>query len=240
MFQINEIMTTPPFSLSKKEKSILFKEALSSLTNHHYQNCTEYKSILDVLKYNRGISYSCNQFPFLPIRLFKDYKLSSIDDEKIFKTMNSSGTSGQGVSKIFLDKENAFSQTKVLTKIVSTVIGNKRLPMLIIDSKSSIKDRNIFKARVAGIIGFSIFGKDVTYALDDNMELDINKVNDFVERHKNKKIIIFGFTFIIWKYFVKHIQDYNLKLQRSDGFVFHGGGWKKLLDEAVDNEQFKE
>ena len=239
MFQINEIMTTPPFSLSKKEKSILFKEALSSLTNHHYQNCTEYKSILDVLKYNRGISYSCNQFPFLPIRLFKDYKLLSIDDEKIFKTMNSSGTSGQGVSKIFLDKENAFSQTKVLTKIVSTVIGNKRLPMLIIDSKSYIKDRNIFKARVAGIIGFSIFGKDVTYALDDNMKMDIDKVKDFFQRHKNEKIFIFGFTFIIWKFFVKYFIDNNLKLPRLDGVVIHGGGWKKLAGEAVDNIQFK-
>jgi len=239
MFQINEIMTTPPFSLSKKEKSILFKEALSSLTNHHYQNCTEYKSILDVLKYNRGISYSCNQFPFLPIRLFKDYKLSSIDDEKIFKTMNSSGTSGQGVSKIFLDKENAFSQTKVLTKIVSTVLGNKRLPMLIIDSKSVIKDRNIFTARGAGIIGFSIFGKDVTYALDDNMDLDIEKIDDFTQRHKNEKIFIFGFTFIIWKYFIKYIHDNNLKLPRLDGVLIHGGGWKKLADEVVDNIQFK-
>ena len=52
--------------------------------------------------------------------------------------MHSSGTSGQEVSKIYLDKENAFLQTKVLTKIVSTVLGNKRLPMLIIDSKSII------------------------------------------------------------------------------------------------------
>ena len=57
--------------------------------------------------------------------------------------MHSSGTSGQDVSKIYLDKENASLQTKVLTKIVSTVLGNKRLPLLIIDSKSVIKNRNI-------------------------------------------------------------------------------------------------
>ena len=212
MFQINKILRIQPFSLPKKEKSILFNEAMSSLTNHHYRHCSKYKSILDALKYNRNASYSYDQFPYLPVRLFKDYKLSSIDEDLIFKTMNSSGTSGQDVSKIYLDRENATLQTKVLTKIVSTILGNKRLPMLIIDSKSVIKDRNIFTARGAGIIGFSIFGKDVTYALDDNMELDFNKVNDFVERHKNKKIIIFGFTFIIWKYFVKHIQDYIYNL----------------------------
>ena len=68
--------------------------------------------------------------------------LHPLDDETIYKTMNSSGTLGQGVSKIYLDKENASSQTKVLTKIVSSVLGNKRLPMLIIDSQSIIKDNN--------------------------------------------------------------------------------------------------
>ena len=239
MFQINEIMSTSPFSLSKKEKLILFKEALSSLTNHHYQHCTEYKSILEALKYDRKTNHNYNQFPFLPVRLFKDYKLLSINKDKIFKTMNSSGTSGQDVSKIYLDKENASLQTKVLTKIVSTILGNKRLPMLIIDSKSVIKDRNIFTARGAGIIGFSIFGKDVTYALDDNMEMDIEKFKDFSQRHKNEKIFIFGFTSIVWKSFVKYILDNNLKLPRLDGVLIHGGGWKKLADEAVDNIQFK-
>jgi len=239
MFQINKILRIQPFSLPKKEKSILFNEAMSSLTNHHYRHCSKYKSILDALKYNRSASYSYDQFPYLPVRLFKDYKLSSIDEDSIFKTMNSSGTSGQDVSKIYLDRENATLQTKVLIKIVSTILGNKRLPMLIIDSKSVIKDRNIFTARGAGIIGFSIFGKDVTYALDDNMDLDIEKIDDFTQRHKNEKIFIFGFTFIIWKYFIKYIHDNNLKLPRLDGVVIHGGGWKKLADEAMDNIQFK-
>ena len=137
--------------------------------------------------------------------------------------MHSSGTSGQDVSKIYLDKENAFLQTKVLTKIVSTVLGNKRLPMLIIDSKSTIKDRNNFTARGAGIIGFSIFGKDITYALNENMKLDIKKVKDF----------------LIWKYLVKEILTKNYKIPQIDGLLIHGGGWKKLTDEAVENSQFK-
>ena len=239
MFQINEILKKTPFSLSKIEKSNLFGEALFSLNSHHYQNCPEYKSILDALKYDQKTNYNYEQCPFLPINLFKNYDLSSIDEEKIVKTLNSSGTSGQDVSKIYLDKENAFLQTKVLTKIVSTVLGNKRLPMLIIDSQSIIKDRNLFTARGAGIIGFSIFGKDVTYALDDNMELDINNVNNFFQKHKNKKIFIFGFTYIIWKYFVKYIHDNNLKFPQINGVVIHGGGWKKLTSEKVDNITFK-
>ncbi len=232
-------MTSPPFSITNKEKSILFNEAMRSLTNHHYRHCSKYKSIFNALKYHQDACHSYDQFPFLPVRLFKDYKLSSINKKKIFKTMHSSGTSGQDVSKIYLDKENASLQTKVLTKIVSTVLGNKRLPMLIIDSKSTVIDRNLFTARGAGIIGFSIFGKDITYALNENLELDIKQVKDFLIRHKNEKIFIFGFTYIIWKYFVKEILTKNYKIPRIDGFLIHGGGWKKLTDEAVDNIQFK-
>ena len=47
---------------------------------------------------------------------------------------------------------------------------------IIIDSKSVKKDRYTFTARGAGTTGFSIFGKDVTYALDENMELDFEKI----------------------------------------------------------------
>ena len=53
MFQINEILKKAPFSLSKTEKSNLFCEALFLLNSHHYQNCSEYKSILDALKYDK-------------------------------------------------------------------------------------------------------------------------------------------------------------------------------------------
>ena len=239
MFQINEIMTIPPFSIPKKEKTLLYNRALRFLNDHHFRNCSEYQSILNVLKYNSDSCYSYDQFPFIPVRLFKECDLSSINEDRIFKIMHSSGTSGNQVSKIVLDKENANLQTKVLTKIVSTVLGNKRLPMLIIDSKSIIKDRTLFSARGAGVIGFSIFGKDVTYALNDNLELDFKRVKDFAKRHKNEKIFIFGFTSIIWKYFIEYIHNNNLKLPRLDGVVIHGGGWKKLKDEAVDNIQFK-
>ena len=77
-------------------------------------------------------------------------------EDNIFKIMNSSGTSGQKPSTIYLDRENSIMQTKVLTKVVSNFIGNKRLPMLIIDSKNVISNRKIFSARGAGIIGFSM------------------------------------------------------------------------------------
>ena len=117
MFDLRNILNLKPYSLKKSEKNALYNEAINYLTNYHYGNCLQYKKILDLFGFNPKL-YSCTtDIPFLPVRLFKDYDLLSIDKSKIIKTMSSSGTSGQSVSKIFLDKVAAINQTKVLTKI---------------------------------------------------------------------------------------------------------------------------
>ena len=157
------------------------------------------------------------------------HELLSVDKSKIIKTLMSSGTSGQSVSKIFLDKKNIQIQTKVLAKIMLSILGNKRLPMLIIDSDSVIKDRKMFSARGAGILGFSIFGTNLTYALDSQMNLNIEKINNFLQENSNKQIFIFGFTFMIWKYFLEKCQKLNIHFDLSNATLLHGGGWKNLF-----------
>jgi len=153
--------------------------------------------------------------------------------------MISSGTTGQSVSRIFLDRMTAANQTKVLTRITSDFIGTKRLPMLIIDTSSVLRDRNLFSARGAGILGFSMFGHDVTYALDENMQLDFTEVEAFCNKHKDENILLFGFTHMIWEYFYKNLSQSGRQLALENGILIHGGGWKKLSEQAVDNDTFK-
>ena len=236
--QITEILNIPPFSLSKKEKKKLFGNIIQELTIHHYENCNEYKRILDFLEINPS-SLNLSTIPPIPVRLFKAYNLISIEKSKIIKTLTSSGTTGQSVSQIFLDKKTSINQTKVLSKIVSSFIGLKRLPMLIIDSKAVIKDRNLFSARGAGILGFSLFGNDVTYALDENMKLDLDILEDFCKKYNNQDVLVFGFTFMIWKYFYKELKKRKKTIPLEKGILIHGGGWKKMIDEEVDNNNFK-
>jgi len=177
--------------------------------------------------------------PFLPVRLFKDYELLSVEKSQVIKTITSSGTTGQSVSKIFLDATTATNQTKVLVKILSERIGKKRLPMLIIDTKSVLKNRNCFSARGAGILGFSMMGYDTAYALDEDMQLDVDTVEAFCNKHKDESIIIFGFTYMIWEYFYKPLSESGNKLRLENGMMIHGGGWKKLAEQEVDNNKFK-
>ena len=79
-----------------------------------------------------------------------------------------------------LDKKNANNQTKVLNKIVSSVLGKERLPMLIIDENPTLEDRGKFNARRAAIQGFSIFGKKHTYLIGKNGEIDSSIVESVV------------------------------------------------------------
>ena len=238
MFDIEEILKIPPYSLDKDAKASLYKDAFGELTAYHYENCEPYRHILDGLSFRPKMSKDISDFPYLPVRIFKTRELISVDGSKIFKTMTSSGTTGQAVSKIFLDRETSAVQTKALARITSDFLGQKRLPMIVIDSSEVLRDRNMFSARGAGILGFSMLGRDVIYALNDRMNVNREALGGFMDRHKDGPVLLFGFTFIIWEHFYKPMMDSG-DLRFPGGILIHGGGWKKLQSESVSAERFK-
>jgi phenylacetate-coenzyme A ligase PaaK-like adenylate-forming protein len=236
----HDFFTKPVFGLDAISKSKLFLERLKFLSLHHYKNCNGYRKLFDSMDVDiEGIS-DCHNIPFLPVALFKQYDLLSIEKDAIIKTMTSSGTTGQQVSKVYLDRKTAILQTKALAKIVESYVGNSRLPMIIIDSSSVVKNRSMFSARGAGILGFSLFGRDKVYALDENMKLDLEALDFFLDKHKGKKIFLFGFTFMIWQHFYKLLKESDHYLDLSKGILIHGGGWKKLEGQSVSQKKFKE
>ena len=225
---------TPPFGTED------LLGALNRLTARHYQQCPPYRRLVDVLHGGLHNAEILDAVPYLPVRLFKHFDLLSVPRSEVVKTMTSSGTSGQAVSKIFLDKETASLQIKVLAGIVGDYLGRQRLPMLVIDSATTVTNRLQFSARTAGILGFSMFGRDVTYALDAQMNLDLPTVTAFLERHAGSPILLFGFTSIVWEHWVLALEAQGVALALGSGILLHGGGWKKLQAQAVGNDAFKE
>lgn len=209
------------------------------LTQFHYERCEKYKKIVDILGYNLAAMNSIESLPFIPVRLFKQHELMSVQSNEVVKTLLSSGTSGQSVSKIFLDRHNALNQTRALARITGTITGGKRMPMLIIDSSAVIKDRKMFSARGAGILGFSMLGHSVEFALDENMNLRMNAIENFLEKFSGQSVLVFGFTFIIWKHFYNALVQASKSLSMKNAILIHGGGWKKLYAESISNDEFK-
>ena len=237
----DEMINIPPYSLNAEEKENLLTRRLKELTGKHRENCRAYRRMLDVAGFDMDAVGTWKDLPFLPVRLFKELELKSVPQEEVVKTMTSSGTTGQAVSKIFVDRTTAANQQKTMVKIVSDFTGSARMPMVIIDCPGVVKNRAMFSARGAGILGFSIFGSKKIYALDDEMKLDAADMKEFLDKFRGEKILLFGFTFMIWQHFYKELlrlKAEGIEFDLSNGILIHGGGWKKLVSEAVSEEEF--
>ncbi|OFA08819.1 LuxE/PaaK family acyltransferase [Duganella phyllosphaerae] len=231
----------PPYGVPQAEKAAGMAAALSALTEHHRQHCAPYDQLLTARGEVLGRQYTLEQLPFIPVQLFKRYELSSVPPEQVFKVLTSSGTTSQQVSRIVLDRDTAQAQTRALVRIVQQFLGKARLPMLVIDHPGVIKNRQSFSARGAGILGLSNFGRDHTYALrDEDMTPDVEAIRAFIERHRGKQVFLFGFTFMVWKYLLQALRALPDPPRFENAVLIHSGGWKKLQDEAVGNDEFKQ
>ena len=136
-----KLLEQDPYSMDRREKTGVMTEGLLELTEQHRARCEDYRRIVDGLGYDPKNIRDYYDIPMMPVRLFKERELKSINDDQIFKTMTSSGTTGQQVSKIFLDEQTAANQQLTLAKIVRSYTGKSRLPMIIIDCPSVIRNR---------------------------------------------------------------------------------------------------
>jgi acyl-protein synthetase LuxE len=229
-----------PYAEAARDKSPRLLRDLNELVRFHVEHCEPYARIVRIMFDDRREVARLSDLPFVPVRLFKLLDLASVPPDRIVKTLTSSGTTGQRPSRIFLDKATAHAQSRALTTIMKSYLGPKRLPMLVVDSPRVLKDRNMFSARGAGILGFSQFGRDTTYLLDEEMELATDALLAFSERHHGEPVFLFGFTFMVWEYLFKRCVDRGVRLDLGEGSILlHGGGWKKLEAERVSNEDFK-
>ena len=131
--------------------------------------------------------------------------MKSVSEQDVYKVMRSSGTSGY-FSRIFLDRNTARKQTLALSQCFADHFWPGRFPMLVIDSEKTIADRTSFSVRTAGINGFSMFSRGRCFALDDDLILDFDAINDFLATNSGKMIFIFGFTSVIWDNFLKTLE----------------------------------
>lgn len=235
-YRVEELLEMPQFILDESKKQELLFSALNYLHEYHRKNCELYDKISSAGGLPNPETQGIASVPYLPVRSFKELKLSSIPDENVAKILTSSGTTGQNVSRIYLDAENATLQQKALSSVMQTILGSERLPMLIIDTKDIISNRKSFTARAAGVLGMMTFGRQQTWLLDSDMNLNRELLTEFLAKYGDKPFFIFGFTFMAWKYLLKAVEPGEFDL--SNGILVHSGGWKKLQDEAVDSDEF--
>src|ERR1700750_1704491 len=111
------MMPVSPYGQDKHWKNTSFRSALIALTRHHHDHCETYRNILAASNCCLHAESQLEELPFLPVSLFKYLALVSVPPDKVQRTLTSSGTSRQTVSKIYLDSETSVKQMQALTSI---------------------------------------------------------------------------------------------------------------------------
>ncbi len=232
-------MKHTPFQHNFNQKKMIFLQQLIELNHHHYQNCNAYKNIVNSLFSGSLQAESIEELPYLPVQIFKNLDLRSVHESSITNTMTSSGTTGNSVSKIYIDKRTSFKQSSALSEIVTDFIGKEKIPMLIVDCEKTISDRNFFSARTAAILGFSRFASKKIFLLNDDLSINDQAIQYLMNQDTKFKFFFFGFTFIIWEFLIQALKLKGVKLNLENAICIHGGGWKMLEDQNISNDAFK-
>ena len=77
------------------------------------------------------------------------------------------------------------------------------------------------------------------FVLNDKMDLKLSSLKHFLKKNRDKRILIFGFYSHYLEIFHSKIQYEKKQIDLSNAILIHGGGWKKMVDEQVDNVKFK-
>jgi hypothetical protein len=221
------------FTRTRQDRESALLPELVALTGRHLAACPPYRRILEATG-ARGPYGEIADLPWLPVRLFKTHELKSIPDEAVFRVLTSSGTTGQRPSRIHLDRQAAAAQARALAATMRAVLGGRRLPMLVADSRSVVTGPAL-SARGAGVLGMMNFGRDHVFLLDPQGRPDPGALDAFLAAHGHEPYLIFGFTFMAWLYLYELARGRDL----GRGVLIHSGGWKKLADRAVDNAEFR-
>lgn len=236
---VDRLLTGTPYCLGVQEKQAVLLPALAALTRSHYERCEVYRRVIDgAFGGLKGHYETLADLPFVPVSLFKQFEMRSVPIEAVSRVMTSSGTTGQAVSRIFLDRETAAYQGRALVRIMQHFLGKDRLPMVILDHPGVVKDRESFSARGAGILGLMQFGRLPVYAFRSDMSFDWETVEAYLKTHEGRPVLFFGFTYMVWQHGIEILRRAERKLAGNRGVLIHSGGWKKLEDVRVDGPTF--
>lgn len=238
---IDKLLDLEPFSIENEKKDIYFKNAMKQGLKFHYKNSVLYKQFCDRKKFDPEKDFKIKEIPYIPSNIFKKVRLQSVTDDLIIRTINSSSTTGNKPSVVLLDKITSERQLKVIISILSNFIGKERRHFLVIDYKKNIKSKEVMSSRSSAVRGLTPFMKNIEFLLDDELNINIKKLENFLNSSDNDCVGIFGFTWIIYLLIKKYQSDEKIKklfLKLNNAYVLHSGGWKKLQDQKISKQEY--
>ena len=242
--EIDRLLALPPYTQTPSEKQLGLLQILREELEYACQRHAGYKNYVEHWPIDYRAASQVADLPFLPVGMLKaDPPFSFVGNNEIKRTLTSSATTSQLPSRVVLDAPTSRRMTKGIMVIVRDFIGPDRRPYLVVDAPGYIGDDTL-GARGAAIQGLNPFANEITYCLNvdeqGDLLLDRVKLAEFSQAHKDSEVLVYGFTFILWKYFVTPLLEEGIRLSLPKARILHSGGWKRLQDEAVEKTLFNE
>lgn len=236
-----------PYDIAGTEA--LFMKKVKENMLFHYQNCKEYRSILenkgwDEQKINKV--NSLEEIPFIPTLYFKHHKMDSFPPEKMLTRATSSGTSGNK-SDIGYDLGSLWRalgmsihigrKHKLLSLKPSHYIILGYEPRGLLSKK--VEEKAVSKTAYA----FTFFAPALsrTYALryeKDKYVLNLEGIKQALIKYSKGKtpVRLMGFPFhAYWLLTQMKEEGIQCHLPKGSSIAF-GGGWKEYYTQKADKE----
>jgi hypothetical protein len=243
--RIDRMVASSPYSAPPEERSLALLEMLKDELEYTCERSSALRNYVRHWPVDVRLAQRIADLPYLPVRLLKAQPpLSLVEPGEIKRTLMSSATTGQLPSRVVLDSATARRMTKGIIVIVSDFIGSSRRPYLVVDVPGSVRGRAELGARGAAIQSLQPFASSATYCLNQSshgeLTLDLEKVLEFADNHRESPILVYGFTYILWNHLVKPLIAKDIRVDMPRVRILHSGGWKRLQDESVDKRTFNE
>lgn len=240
---VGNLLDMAPFTLPQQEKEARLVPVITAEMSRSIQGCPRVQDLARKQRWDLDACQRCADIPFIPVSMFKLFELRSVPAEQVVRELNSSSTTGQLPSRIFIDKETAFRQARALTIVLKDFLGGHRRPFLVLDVPEVMHpEASAITARGAAVRGIANFASSTSFAMrqcgDGAMKPDLERIQVFFDEHGHEEVLLFGFTFMVWKHLVLPLEREGLQFSAAKIKLLHSGGWKKLVDERVSKETF--
>lgn len=233
-----------PFDLAGSER--LFLNAVRENCGFQYQNCPEYRKILDGEGFHPDMlrEYSdIERLPFIPTLFLKKHRMYSMPQRKMLIRATSSGTSG-AFSDIGFEAGGLLCGLNMVLTIARRWRLLSPIPCnYVVMGYRRHKSSNAAAAKTA--YGYTLFAPALsrTYALkyyDGKFSPDLDGVINAIVRHSRSRFPLRFIGFPSYTYFVMKLMEergISVKLPKRS-LIMLGGGWKQFYKQQADKQEF--
>ncbi len=226
----------------------LFFRAMKENCSFQYDNCAEYRRILEAKGFSPD-ALTCyedlEKLPFIPTLYFKQHKLFSVDERKMPIKATSSGTTGSK-SIIGFNWRSLFRGLDMVINVGKYHhLWSVRPVHYLIFGYEPNKNNQTAISKTA--FGFTFFAPALsrTYALryvDGDYKLDLERMKDTFVKYSKSKTPVRTIGFPAYTYFLlKQMKDEGIRVKLPKGsLITLGGGWKQFYAQKVSKKDFYE